>query len=545
MKKKLIIILSIIIVITLIVGSIILYMIKNGPRKYAKVYSVDSIIQESGEMEENMGMVTNNVAQNIYLEEERSVGQVFVEEGQKVKEGDKIFSYDIEEAKLELEIKELELQNAKDQLESDNRELIKLKNTTPVADEPTEEPTETPIEEPTEEPTQEPVEEMQPKEGEAYNILDTKAKAFEGNGAEKTPYRYLCTDKAYITGELINLLAGYNKEGTKKKGDPKTAIFEVHKGNKEKGKIIYSWTFVGKNNKPVDPAVKWNVKGYEIDEESTEEEPVDDTQEETVDDTDNSETEEENTSDDTVEYDSQTLKAEIEETEQKIKDDQVEVKEAELKYKEAKKKVDEAEVTSKINGIVKKINGENSNNEPYIVIAGSEGLYIKGYINELQLNEVKTGQKVIATNLETMDNFEAVIKEIAKYPASSENTGFGSGNPNSSYYPYIAYVDNADGLNNGDYLSLKFEKGPDSEASIEIPAPMVRNSGSNYYVYVADKNNRLKKKSVKISAINTEMGSIEVESGLTMEDRIAFPYGPTAKEGMKVKDAEFNMEMEE
>lgn len=542
MKKKYIIIISLIIVIALIIGGIVFFFVKKGGNKYADVYTVESIISEYyAEDAGSEGMVTNNVSQNIYLEEGQTVGEVFVEEGQQVKEGDKIFSYDIQEAQTELEIKELELQNAKDQLELDKRKLVKLQNTTPVPDEPVESEEESTAEPTEEENTEEVVE---PKTGDAYNILDQDAKPFEGDGSEEKPYRYLCTDKAYITGELINVLAGYNKDGTKKKTDPKTAIFEVHKSNKENGKVIYSWTFVGKNNKPVDATVKWNLKGYEIEEDTDSEDTTTDdtiTDDATTEDTSADETDIEN---DVTEYTSESLQEEITTTKQSIQEAEVEVKTVELEYKAAKKKVDDSVVYSKINGVVKKIGATDaSGNEAYITIAGSEGLFIKGYINELELNEIKVGQKVTATNYETGETYEAQIKEISPYPTSE--TYYGNGNTNSSYYPYIAYVDNAEGLTNGDYVSLKVEQGTDTASSITIPIYLVKNEGSNYYVYVADENGRLKKKSIKVGAIYSFDGLISIQSGLQMEDRIAFPYGDTAKEGLKVKDAELDTGYEE
>lgn len=543
MKKKHIIIICIVIIITLILGGIVLFFLKKAGNKRADVYTVSSIISEYyGSEAENEGIVTNNVSQSIYLEEDQSVGEVYVEEGQQVKEGDKIFSYDVQEAQTELEIKELELQNTKDQLELDKRELVKLQNTTPIPDEP-EETTEEPTDEPVEEETPEEV--VEPKTGDAYNILDKDAKAYEGDGSDEKPYRYLCTDKAYITGEMINILAGYNAAGTKKKTDPKTAIFEVHKSNKEEGKIIYSWTLVGKNNKPVDPTVKWNLKGYEIEESDTDtEDSTTDDADSEVDATDDTSTSESDSENDTTEYDSESLQTAITDAKQSIQDGEVEVKTAELEYKAAKKKVDESVVCSKINGVIKSIGATDAKaGEPYISIAGSEGLFIKGYINELELDEIKVGQKVTATNYESGETFEAEIKEISKYPTSE--TYYGNGNSNSSYYPYIAYVDNADGLTNGDYVSLKVEKSADTASNLVIPIYLVKNEGSNYYVYIADENDRLKKKNVKISAIYSEWGSIIVESGLSQEDRIAFPYGDTAKEGLKVKDAELDIGYEE
>ena len=54
---------------------------------------------------------------------------------------------------------------------------------------------------------------------------------------------------------------------------------------------------------------------------------------------------------------------------------------------------------------------------------------------------------------------------------------------------------------------------------------------------IADENNRLKKQYVVIG--RTVYGSaVEIKSGLTEDDRIAFPYGKNAVEGAAVTDSQ-------
>ena len=36
----------------------------------------------------------------------------------------------------------------------------------------------------------------------AYNIIGKSAKSYEGKGTQEKPYRFLCTEKAYVTGEM-------------------------------------------------------------------------------------------------------------------------------------------------------------------------------------------------------------------------------------------------------------------------------------------------------------------------------------------------------
>ena len=114
---------------------------------------------------------------------------------------------------------------------------------------------------------------------------------------------------------------------------------------------------------------------------------------------------------------------------------------------------------------------------------------------------------------------EASITEISTYPDENSNAWGGDGNPNVSYYPYTAYIENTEGLRNGEYVGLTMTAtgGEDQENKIYLEK-----------AYIRDEDGKTGK---------TIWGSYaEIVEGLTKEDRIAFPYGKSAKEGVKVKD---------
>ena len=73
------------------------------------------------------------------------------------------------------------------------------------------------------------------------------------------------------------------------------------------------------------------------------------------------------------------------------------------------------------------------------------GLYISGTIAELDLETVKVGQTVTATDYETGNSYSGTITQIGTVPADS-NGYYGDNNPNSSYYPYTAYIEDTTGL---------------------------------------------------------------------------------------------------
>lgn len=80
----------------------------------------------------NTGTVVSDVSQNVYVPEDKVIDEVFVSEGDEVKIGDKLLSYDTTLLELDQELQDLELQELDLEIESAKADLEKLKNTTPV-----------------------------------------------------------------------------------------------------------------------------------------------------------------------------------------------------------------------------------------------------------------------------------------------------------------------------------------------------------------------------------------------------------------------------
>ena len=135
-------------------------------------------------------------------------------------------------------------------------------------------------------------------------------------------------------------------------------------------------------------------------------------------------------------------------------------------------------------------------------------------------------------------SFEAEIQEISSYPLVGDYFD-GSGNSNASYYPFTAYIANGEGLHNNEYVGFTATVGTDqSGESIYLEKMFICKEKGVSYVYLADEHNRLKKQEVTIKNLDGYM--IQVLSGLTYEDRIAFPYGKNVKEGAQTKDGTIN-----
>ena len=170
----------------------------------------------------------------------------------------------------------------------------------------------------------------------------------------------------------------------------------------------------------------------------------------------------------------------------------------------------------------------------FLVVTGDEGLYVSGTISELLLGDVTVGTVVTANSWESGMTFEATITEISDYPTSGNS--WGDGNPNVSYYAYTAYIEDSSALRNGEYVDLSISKNQSETGGLYIEKAYVRQEDGKSYVMIADENRRLKKQYV-VTGRTIYGSAIEIKSGLTEDDLIAFPYGKNAVEGAAVEEA--------
>ena len=225
--------------------------------------------------------------------------------------------------------------------------------------------------------------------------------------------------------------------------------------------------------------------------------------------------------------------------EKELRDLDLEKRRAQLTLDQMKKVAADGVVLATVDGVVKTVGDKNNpptDGTAFLTVSGSEGLYVTGYLSEFQLQSVEIGQVVYANSWDTGASFVATIQEISLYPGDGSNS-YGSGNPNVSYYPYIAYIADTEGLKNGMYVELTMNARYSDEnlTAIYLEKAYVREEDGRSYVLKADENGRLVKQYVETGR-KLWGRAIEIKSGLTLEDRIAFPYGKTAREGVKVKD---------
>lgn len=237
----------------------------------------------------------------------------------------------------------------------------------------------------------------------------------------------------------------------------------------------------------------------------------------------------------------QELQQAIEQQKKDIVECQLQIREANLAIKEYDANLQNETVTATMDGIVKQAGTttEQPSSGGFIVITGKAGMYVQGTLSERSLDSLKVGDMISGTSWDTGSTFSAKITEISKYPSDSESNMYyydSTNDQNSSQYPFLAYIDDAEGLTAGSTVELSVTS-QDTESGLMLPPYLIRtDSAGKSFCYVRGKDDRLARKYVKTK--DTGYGLTMILSGLNSDDYIAFPYGDDVKDGAPTKKVE-------
>lgn len=238
-------------------------------------------------------------------------------------------------------------------------------------------------------------------------------------------------------------------------------------------------------------------------------------------------------------YTAEELAKELLDTENRLKTLDIQRRQQLLQLESMQKTASDGMVYAEVSGEVKTVGDPDEFQEPgtpFLVVTGDAGLYVRGSISELLLDDVAVGTVVTANSWESGMTFEATITEISDYPSSGGNS-WGDGNPNVSYYGYTAYIEDSSALRNGEYVDLSISTNQTESGGLYIDKAYVRQEDGKSYCMIADENDCLKKQYV-VTGRTIYGSAVEIRSGLTEEDRIAFPYGKNAVEGASVTESQ-------
>lgn len=574
-----------------IYGGITGYQYYQSKNLVAEVQPVSNLnMGYWGDQETSYGMVTNDSSQEIYLDNDSKVQEVFVQAGDEVQTGDPLIQYDTSQVEIDIKRKKLDINTIENNIAKAERALKVLKETKPVEKKSSSSKSSTSSTTKTKKTTttSSALPQVDPNDSRIYNYLTSSSVPFNSESADGTknnPYIYYVNKGAYAYGSFFNSIrpTAKGKKGKyvvfmicKKDASGQMMMEEVTDSETESTETTETTetmetteaTETTEQNSistmipMLDDSVSPNTITYngnalptEYDEDrawyvfSGEEVVIRSDYQDLLDQIESEDDSDDSDSDDSTSTDGYT-KDELDEAiytkEQEIKKLDIDRRKEELNLETLENTASDGMVYAKIDGVVKSVkdisntsssdddNSNSSRNDSaFMVITGSEGLYVSGTISELLLDEIKPGMVVTANSWETGNTFEATITEISDYPVSGSS--FGDGNPNVSYYQYTAYIEDSSALKNGEYVDLTIQTNTSdtSANSIYIEKAYVRDENGRSYVMIADENNRLKKQYVTTG--KTVYGSsIEITSGLLETDLIAFPYGKTAVEGTAV-----------
>lgn len=323
------------------------------------------------------------------------------------------------------------------------------------------------------------------------------------DGTAENPYKFLCApgvsvDNVFMSDMLAN---------------GSVAVFQVVDSKENPQRILYSWTLDGQGGNTQQPTEPEEPQEPTEPEDPGIDIPAGPTQEE--------------------------INKQIKEKEDNIKSLNLEKRNCELELKKLEQKVNGGVVNSTIDGTVKTVNDAEKaklEGSPLIYVLGEDGIYVTGSVAETALDKVQKGTVITVTSLESGEVRQAEITGIGATPVEG---GYFSGNPNMSYYPFTAVISEEANFKNGESVSISAEGFTSSGEIMEdiyLMQAFVREDQQGFYVFMKDENGLLKKQYVEIGRITDE--AMEIKSGLSMEDEIAFPYGKDVKEGAKTVSVE-------
>lgn len=240
-------------------------------------------------------------------------------------------------------------------------------------------------------------------------------------------------------------------------------------------------------------------------------------------------------------YSREELRQMIQQAEQELASYRLDLQAAQLTYQQDQLVSQTGEVTAAIDGTVTEVKDPAAlaNGDTLITVKGTENYTITAYVSEMNLSKVAPGDMLSVYTYESGNSVSATITEVGDTPA--DYSSYGMENPNNSYYPITASVEDLEvELTVGEWCQITLMSGGDGTdvGGIYLPIMYVRSDNAGSYVMLADENDRLTKQYVRTG--KTLWGSeIEIKSGVSLEDRIAFPYGKSVREGARVTDSDY------
>lgn len=446
---------------------------------------------------QNDGTVTADNLQTIYPTDTLTVTEIFVTEGQQVKKGDKLLSYDTTLTDIQLERKRIGVQQAELDLQNAQKELAAINAMVPYSPPPETEPT-----------REEPTEPLQP-EGELPKLLG-------GDGTRERPYRWLWEETLSFDDAFAEAALGGKSEVW--------LCFELRQSNAAAGELLQCWGLHITAAYGDDAAPQLRYSFFVPDPESAEEPEGE-----------GGFVWEDNSSGYTAAEIAQMRR----EKEREIRDLDTAFRLAQVEYERMTKEAENGMVYAEVDGAVTALNdAETAMNEglPLMMVSGGGCFYVQVPIGEYDLEKYAAGTPVEINSWMSGVTTEGTLESVSNLPTNGYY--YGAGNPNVSTYSAMIAVDASSGLQEGEYVSVSFAPTGAEDDTLYLENIFIRSENGSAYVYKRDGDGTLVKVTVTLGS--SLWGSYTAVYGdLSAEDWIAFPYGKDVKEGAKTVESSY------
>ena len=528
---------------------------RNAQRSDVKVYSVNDFCMTDywGDTSSTSGMVTTDKIQKVFLSSSQTVNKVWVAEGDSVRKGDKLISYDstltqasVEQAKIDYDRQDESLTTAKNELEylkkAKNKETLKqeLDKLTAELDALKKKYDEDPA---------------HPYDGDASvtegKITYQKTMTVKGaDGSDQTVnvqyYSWLSTSRlndSKVTEILTNL---GTLRADKDHPSVDTYVVLVQRYEDKVGGyvdntvgLVITETYTAGDDTavpavPESRSVSFSVRSDLPEFEDTERKYDDAAIKKLQQKINLANMYLENS------MEQKDLAKAIVDKAQEVKEKEVNLRLAKLSLDKKTKELGDGNVYAEFDGTVKAVRNADeayNNSEAVIELSGGGGYYVTGTLSEMELGSVKVGDTVSISSWMTGAACEGTIVSIDDYPTTSGNS-WGDGNSNVSYYPFKAFVEEDAGLQANDYVDIQYQKAGTQEQgnSLYLQSWFIRTDNGKSYVMARGEDGRLEQRWVQTG--RDLWGSYtQIRGGLTTDDYLAFPYGRDVVEGARTVEA--------
>ena len=187
--------------------------------------------------------------------------------------------------------------------------------------------------------------------------------------------------------------------------------------------------------------------------------------------------------------------------------------------------------------------GGSTEDTAYITIVAGNDYCVKGTVSEQTIHTLQEGMDVrILSRVDDSIwpgriykiNTEETKQNGSRYYYYDSDSG-----EQASKYDFFVELDNNEGLLMGQHVYIELGSGADQESdALLLPLYYVVENEGQPFVYAADGENRIEKRTVTLGDQDEENGTVAILDGLSYLDRIAFP-DETVQVGMLASETAY------